>query len=148
MKKRTLRRTTGFTLIELLVAITILVILAGVVGLNLMHEPGRARVARARAELGLLKTALQMYLNDNRTLPTPRQGLQALVAKPVSEPIPDSYPPGGYLDRTTLPRDPWGNDYAYLVPGRRGERYEILCYGADGQPGGEGEDADISSSEL
>ncbi len=147
MKNRT-RRRTGFTLIELLVAITILVILAGVVGLNLMHEPGRARAARARAELGLFKTALQMYLNDNRTLPTPRQGLQALVSKPALEPVPETYPPGGYLDRTTLPRDPWGNDYAYLVPGRRGERFEIVCYGADGQPGGEAEDADLSSSEL
>jgi general secretion pathway protein G len=140
-------RRNGFSLIELLVAITIMVILAGVVGLNLMREPGRARMARARAEIGLLKTALQMYLNDNRSLPTPRQGLQALVRKPDVEPIPVAYPAGGYLDRPALPRDPWDNDYLYFVPGRHGERFEVVSYGGDGQAGGNGEDADLSSSD-
>jgi general secretion pathway protein G len=141
-------RKEGFSLVELLVAVAIMVILAGVVGLKLVNVPGKARVARAKTEVALFKTALQMYVNDNRALPTARQGLSALVQKPTLPPIPENYPPGGYLDRPTLPLDPWGNDYLYLVPGSRGEAFEVLSYGADAQPGGEGEAADISSSDL
>ena len=113
-----------------------------------MDVPGKARVAKARTEVALFKTALQMYVNDNRVLPTARQGLQALVEKPTLPPVPETYPRNGYLDRATLPLDPWGNDYVYLVPGSRGEDFEVLTYGRDGQPGGDGEDADISSSAL
>lgn len=143
-----IRARAGFSLVELLVAVTIMVILAGVVGLKLVNAPGKARVARARTEIALFKTAIQMYVNDNRIPPTARQGLQALVSKPTLQPVPEAYPDGGYLDRATLPPDPWGNDYVYLVPGSRGEPFEIVSYGSDAQPGGDGEAADISSSEL
>ena len=142
------RFSAGFSLVELLVSITIMVILAGVVGLRLVNAPGRARVARAKAEIALFKTAIQMYVNDNMAPPTARQGLSALVEKPTLPPVPENFPKGGYLDRVTLPLDPWGNDYVYLVPGSRGEPFEIVTYGSDAAPGGDGEAADISSSEL
>lgn len=142
------RRRHGFSLIELLIAVSIMLILAGVVAVNLLHEPGKARQARAKSDLAAFKTALQLYLDDNGVLPTQRQGLQALVERPTTPPVPARWRPGGYLDRTSLPRDPWDNDYLYLVPGRSREPFEIVCYGADGQPGGEGLDADLSSSSL
>ena len=146
---KTARRfSAGFSLVELLVAITIMVILAGAVGLKLIDMPGKARVARAKTEVALFKTAIQMYVDDNLAPPTARQGLSALVEKPTLPPVPGNFPKGGYLDRATLPADPWGNDYIYLVPGSRGEPFEIVTYGADAIPGGDGEAADISSSDL
>lgn len=138
----------GFSLIELLVAISIMVVLSGVVGVFFLREPGRARQAAAAAQIERLRVALQMYYNDNGMFPSERQGLQALVDKPVTPPAPANYPEqGGYLDARRVPPDPWGNPYAYLVPGRAGEPFEIISYGRDGQPGGEGEDAEISSSD-
>ncbi len=141
-------RVAGFSLVELLVAVSIMLILAGAVALNLLHEPGRAKQARATSDLAVFKTALQLYLDDNGSLPSQRQGLQALVQRPTGAPQPANWRPGGYLDRHVLPRDPWNNDYLYLTPGRQQEPFEIVCYGADGQPGGEGLAADLSSSAL
>ena len=141
-------RRRAFSLIELLVAVSIMLILAGAVAVNLMHEPGKARQARAKSDLAAFKTALQLYLDDNGVLPSQRQGLQALVERPAAAPVPLRWRAGGYLDRATLPRDPWNNDYLYLVPARAREPFEILCYGADGQQGGDGANADLSSSAL
>lgn len=141
-------RRRAFSLIELLVAVSIMLILAGAVALNLLHEPGRAKQARAKSDLAVFKTALQLYLDDNGVLPSQRQGLLALVERPTTPPVPARWRPGGYLDRTSLPRDPWNNDYLYLVPGRAREPFEIVCHGADGQPGGEGDNSDLSSSAL
>lgn len=141
-------RADGFSLVELLVAVSIMLILAGAVALNLLHEPGRAKQARAKSDLAVFKTALQLYLDDNGCLPSQRQGLQALVARPATAPLPANWRPGGYLDRHQLPRDPWNNDYLYLTPGRQQEPFEVVCHGADGQPGGEGFAADLSSSAL
>ena len=141
-------RCRAFSLIELLVAVSIMLILAGAVAVNLLHEPGKARQARAKSDLAVFKTALQLYLDDNGVLPSPRQGLLALVERPATPPVPARWRTGGYLDRPALPRDPWDNDYLYLAPGRAREPFEIVCYGADGQPGGEGADADLSSSTL
>ncbi|MDD5706156.1 MAG: type II secretion system major pseudopilin GspG [Kiritimatiellae bacterium] len=142
------RRAAGFSLVELLVAVSIMLILAGAVALNLLHEPNKARVARAKSDLAVFKTALRLYADDNFSLPSQRQGLQALVQRPTGAPAANNWRPGGYLDRLTLPRDPWNNDYAYFAPGRHQEPFEIVCYGADGQPGGEGVNADLSSSAL
>jgi general secretion pathway protein G len=138
----------GFSLVELLVAVSIMLILAGAVAVNLLHEPGKARQARAKSDLATFKTALRLYLNDNSTLPSQRQGLPALVQRPTTPPVPLNWRPGGYLDRISLPRDPWNNDYLYFVPGRQQEPFEIVCYGADGQQGGEGVNVDLSSSSL
>src|SRR5690554_711428 len=105
------RNRQGFSLVELLVAVTIMLILAGAVAVNLLHEPGKARVARAKSDLATFKTAVRLYQDDNSHFPTQRQGLQALVQRPTTEPRPVNWRPGGYLDRVELPRDPWGLEY-------------------------------------
>jgi general secretion pathway protein G len=141
-------RPVGFTLIEVLVVLVIISILATVVAVNVLNRPAEARISAARVQIKQLQTAVQMYRTDHGRLPTLEQGLEALVARPTLPPAPDTYPEGGYLTSPRVPRDPWKNDYIYLVPGRRGEPFEIISYGADGTPGGEGEAADISSSDL
>ena len=105
-------------------------------------------MARAKSDIATLKTAVRLYESDNFAIPTQRQGLEALVAKPATAPIPKNWRVGGYIDRTDLPNDPWGNGYLYFAPGRNGEAFEIVSYGADGQPGGDGDASDISSSSL
>lgn len=138
----------GFTLLEILVAVSIMMILAAVVGINIAGRTSEGRIARASADIKNLQTALEMYRADNGRIPTPEQGLEALVRRPERPPIPRRYPEGGYLLSPNLPLDPWGRPYLYLVPGRQGELYEILSYGADGEPGGNGENAELSSSRL
>ncbi len=81
-------------------------------------------------------------------MPTQEQGLAALCVKPSVSPVPEQYPEDGYLESRKVPLDPWNREYVYLVPGRNGESFEILTYGSDGEPGGEGEAADTSSSDL
>jgi len=137
----------GLTLIEILVVVAILAILATLVGVALMDEPDKARVTAAQAQVKILKTAIEIYKMDNGVVPTAAQGLYALVKKPNIEPIPRQFRTDGYLDSKTLPLDPWSNDYVYLVPGRSGERFEIISYGKDGEPGGAGYAADISTSD-
>ncbi len=139
-------RSRGFTLIELLVVILIISVLGSVVGVRLAGKPHEARRAAVLAQLENFQMALKLYHMDNGRYPSQRQGLQALVEPSSLDPRPFRFPEGGYLDRRELPSDPWGNPYVYLIPGPRGESYEILSYGRDGQPGGEGEDADISTS--
>ena len=139
-------RRDGFTLLEVLIAITIVVILGSVVGINLIDMPQRGRQNAAKLQLGQFKTAVQIYMNDNGFSPTQRQGLEALVVKPSTPPIPENFSPKGYLDAGSVPKDPWGHDYAYLNPGSRGETFEIICYGADGEEGGDGFDTDLSST--
>lgn len=139
---------SGFTLLEILVVVMIITILASIVGVNVLRKPGEARVSAAKAQVKVLQTAVQVYRTEQGRLPTQEQGLEALVARPTSGPIPEAYPEDGYLESRRLPRDPWKNDFVYLVPGRDGEAFEIITYGADGEPGGEGEEADISSSDL
>ncbi len=135
----------GFTLLELLIAVVIITILAGVVGVQLADAPHEARVAAAQAQISNFKLALNRYRMDHGRLPTPAQGLQALVERPRIDPVPAQYPEHGYLESRTIPKDPWGNPYIYLVPGRDGTPFQIISYGADGEPGGEGRDADITS---
>ena len=138
----------GFTLLELLIVVLIITILGGVVGVQLAGRPHEARVAAARAQLEIFRTALQMYRMDQGQYPTMRQGLPALVRPSEIEPRPRRFPEGGYLERAEVPLDPWGNPYVYLVPGTQGEPFEVISYGRNGQPGGAGEDEDISSSDL
>lgn len=142
------RRSAGFTLVELLVAIAILSILVGIVAVNVLDQPSEAKVTAAKTQLRTLKMAVQMYKTDNGAVPTMNQGLDALVARPTQPPTPANYRTGGYLDSRRLPADPWNNPYIYLVPGTQGEAFEIITYGRDGQPGGEGDAADLSSADL
>jgi len=142
---RSRRRATGFTLIEILVVIVILGVLAALIVPNIMQRPDDARIAAAKSQIALIMQALKLYRLDNQRYPTSEQGLNALVAKPDAPPIPPNWKPGGYLDK--LPNDPWGRSYVYVIPGVRSE-IEIMSFGADGQPGGSGVDADIGSWDL
>ncbi|HBA85849.1 MAG TPA: type II secretion system protein GspG [Verrucomicrobia bacterium] len=151
MKRRTYteyRRPTaeGFTLIEILVVVMIIAILAGIVSINVLSKPAEARVSAARMQIKQLQTALQMYRTEQGRLPTQLQGLEALVKLPSTDPMPARYPEEGYLESRTLPKDPWGSEYIYLIPGRNGEVFEIVSYGSDSEPGGEGDAADLSSA--
>ncbi len=148
MRKHLEPRAAGFTLIEILVVIMIITILASIVGVNVLHKPGEARISSAKMQIKQLQTAVQLYRTEQGRVPTQEQGLSALVSKPTTEPVPARYPEEGYLESKKLPVDPWKREYIYLVPGRNNEAFEIISYGSDGEAGGDGEAADISSSEL
>ena len=132
----------GFTLIEILVVVVILGILAAFVVPKFFDKPGEARQVKARSDIQSLATALNMYRLDNFAYPSTNQGLEALVTKPGGLPEARNWKAGGYVDR--LPTDPWGRAYVYLCPGQRGD-FDLYSLGADGQPGGEGENADVAS---
>ncbi|PUA20199.1 type II secretion system major pseudopilin GspG [Glaciimonas sp. PCH181] len=135
----------GFTLIEIMVVVVIMGILAALVVPKLMGRTDDARVMAARADISTIMAALKLYKLDNQRYPTTEQGLQALVTKPVSGPAANGWKSGGYIDK--VPNDPWGNPYQFLAPGIKGE-CDVLSLGADGLPGGEGNDADIGSWSL
>jgi general secretion pathway protein G len=126
----------------------IMTILATIVGINFAKEPGRARVAKATAQIGVFRNALQLYRMDNGQYPTMQQGLKAMCEKPQVHPLPTKYREGGYIESRRVPLDPWSNEYVYLVPGPEGGPFEIVSYGADGEPGGEGESSDVRSSDM
>jgi len=139
------RGQRGFTLLEVMVVVVILGILAVLVVPKIISRPDEARVIAAKQDIASLMQAIKLYRLDNQRYPTTEQGLQALFAKPTTAPIPPNWKAGGYIGR--LPRDPWGNPYQYLNPGVHGE-VDLFSFGADGAPGGEGNDADIGSWNL
>jgi general secretion pathway protein G len=144
MKTRTLprrRRAAGFTLVELLVVLAILTLLAGLVGPRVLNSLGGAKSKTAGVQIADFEKMLELYKLDVGRFPTKEEGLQALVAKPATA----SGWAGPYLKASALPSDPWGNPYRYANPGPNGG-IEILSLGADGAPGGEGENADIRNS--
>lgn len=130
----------GFTLIELMVVLVIIGVLAALIVPNVLDRADDARVTAARTDVNNMVQALKLYKLDNQRFPTAEQGLQALVTKPTSGPIPPNWRP--YLDK--LPKDAWGQPYQYLNPGVHQE-IDVLSFGADGQAGGEGKNADIGS---
>ena len=150
--KLTLRRASGarhaggFTLIEIMVVITILGILAALIVPRVVGRTDDARIAAARQDIASLRQALELYRLDNGAYPSTEQGLKALLSKPTIEPVPQNWKQGGYLERNTAPKDPWGNEYKYVSPAQNGP-YDILSYGADGKEGGEGTNKDIVSSQ-
>jgi general secretion pathway protein G len=141
------RRGRGFTLIEIMVVVTILGILAALIVPRVVGRTDDARVAAARQDVAQLMQALKLYRLDNGRFPSSEQGLRALVEKPTIEPMPTNWKEGGYLDSATVRKDPWSHDYQYLNPGLHGE-IDVLSFGRDGQPGGDGSDADIGSWSL
>ena len=136
-RRRPLR---GFTLIELMVVLVIIGVLAALIVPNVLDRADDARVTAARTDVNNLMQALKLYRLDNQRYPSAEQGLRALVAKPAVGAIPANWKP--YLDK--LPNDPWGQPYQYLNPGVKGE-IDVYSFGADGQTGGEGKNADVGS---
>ncbi|MDB5669596.1 MAG: gspG [Alphaproteobacteria bacterium] len=123
---------SGFTLVELMVVLVIIGLLATVVIINVMPATDKAARTKARADIATLEQGVEMYRLNKLQYPTGENGLQALLGEK-------------YIKR--LPNDPWGNPYHYSNPGRDGRAFDIVSYGSDGRPGGEGKDADIGSWE-
>ena len=150
-----LRRTTrleptrpcarGFTLIEIMVVIVILGVLAALVVPRVLERPDEARAVAAKSDIAAILQALKLYRLDNQRYPTAEQGLAALVTRPELPPVPANWKPNGYLDK--LRNDPWGRPYQYLIPGLKGD-IDVWSFGADGQPGGSGTNADVGSWDL
>jgi general secretion pathway protein G len=136
----------GFTLIEIMVVIVILGILATLIIPRFMGREEEARHTVARVQMESIETALKLYKLDNGVYPSTEQGLQALVEAPSIGQIPRKWREGGYLEKGRVPRDPWDNDYVYLSPGLHGD-FDLISYGADGEPGGEGNNKDINNWE-
>ena len=142
-KSRT--RHAGFTLIEIMVVVVILGILAAIVVPRIMDAPDKARVAKAKQDISVLESSLNLYKLDNYNYPSTQQGLEALVTQPSGDPPARNWKAGGYIQK--LPKDPWGNPYQYLAPGTHGE-VDVFTFGRDGKPGGDGMDADIGNWDL
>jgi len=147
MRTRSLA-SEGFTLIEIMVVVVIIGILATIVSVNFMGRVEQAKITKAKAQIKNFEAALDLYRLDNGEYPSTEQGLQALIEKPTTGKIPCCWREGGYLKNVSkIPKDPWNHDYVYLCPGTKGP-YDIISYGADGEPGGEGKNADITNWNL
>lgn len=144
-KRRRRDRQAGVTLIEMMVVLVIIAVVAAMVVPNVIGRPDEARVTVAKTDLRAIAGALELYRLDNRTYPSTGQGLAALVERPTVAPEPVNWATGGYL--SAMPKDPWGSDYIYRSPGQDG-RFDLISLGADGQPGGDGVNADIEFGML
>ncbi len=147
LKPYNLDRSGGFTLIELMVVIVILGILAGLIVPRIMGRPDEAKQLKAKMQIESMETALKLYKLDNGSYPSTDQGLEALVTKSETPPVPRKWRDGGYLEKGRVPVDPWGNTFVYLSPGVHGD-YDISSYGADGVNGGDGKNSDINNWEI
>ena len=134
----------GMTLIEILVVLVLIAIVMGIVGGNFIGQGEEAKRKAAAIEIGQIGQALDLYKLETGRYPNSQEGLQALISAPTGV----ANWNGPYWKKGTLPKDPWQNDYKYASPGAGGAPYEISSLGADGRDGGEGSNADISSSKL
>lgn len=139
---------SAFTLIEVLIALAIVMGLSTIVTVGLIQQQRKAKVDQARLQIKNLEAAVQVYYSEQGRVPTTEQGLQALERKPHVEPVPRNYPPEGYLGGKSVPLDPWQNEYVYMSPGSKGQLFEIISYGRDGEPGATDYAADISNLDL
>jgi general secretion pathway protein G len=128
------------TLIEILVVLVLIGIVLGIVGGNFIGRGEKAKADAAKIEIGQIGQALDLFKLEVGRYPTSQEGLQALITAPPGL----SSWNGPYWKKSTLPKDPWGNEYKYTAPGQHGA-YDILSYGADGREGGDGTDKDIAS---
>ncbi len=143
--KALLKNEDGWTFVETLIVISIVLILTSTVGFMAFRYVGKAKIVAARTQIENLSMALDTYFMDNRRYPLEEQGLVSLWEKPILEPVPKDWD-GPYL-RKNPAKDPWDNDYEYVVPGPNGLPYGISSLGADGTPGGEEDAKDINSWE-
>ena len=132
----------GLSLIEVMVVIVIIGLFATVVVINVLPSQNRAMIEKARADIGQLEQAVEMFRLTMQRYPTTEEGLEVLVNAPGDAALAARFPEGGFINR--LPEDPWGSSYNYLSPGEHG-RYDIWSFGADGRSGGEDDDADIGN---
>jgi general secretion pathway protein G len=137
--RRDYARSAGFTLLELLVVMVILAMLAGYVAPQYFGQVSKSERRTARAQIAELEKALDHFRLDVGRYPSAEQGLESLVARPTNEPKWN----GPYL-RKAVPLDPWGRSYVYRLPGQWGE-FDLLSYGKDGQPGGNGDGEDVTN---
>jgi len=137
----------GFSFLELMVVVVILGILATYIAPRFMGRTDDAKMVKAKVDILAIETALKLYKLDNGNYPTTDQGLAALVEKPSTEPVPLNWKEKGYLEKSKVSKDPWGKDYLYLSPGLHDD-YDIISYGADGVPGGEGKNKDVNSWDI
>ncbi|RVQ65787.1 type II secretion system protein GspG [Croceicoccus ponticola] len=140
-KKRGPKKRNGFSLVELMVVLFIIALLATVVAINVLPSQDKAMRVKAEADINTLSQAMELFRLDNATYPSASDGLTALVSPPATLAMPQNYRSGGYIK--ALPSDPWGRAYQYRSPGQSGTPFEIYSLGADGQPGGDGDNADI-----
>jgi len=134
------KHMSGMTLIEILVVLVLIGIVLGIVGGNFIGRGEKAKADAAKIEIGQIGQALDLFKLEIGRYPTSQEGLQALVTAPAGVTTWN----GPYWKKTTLPKDPWGNEYKYAAPGQHGA-YDIISLGADGKEGGEGVDKDIGS---
>ena len=139
--RRKLPVPNGFSLVELMVVIFIIGLLATVVLINVLPSQDKAMRVKAQGDIATLSQAMEMFRLDNLTYPGAAEGLAALRAPPANLSLPQNYRAGGYIK--DLPSDPWGRPYQYTAPGRAGRAFDVFSLGADGKPGGDGNDADI-----
>ena len=145
MKRRKRRVEKGFTMVELMAVLIILGLLATVLVRNFMGQTDKARVTTTKVNLRLLHGAVTQFKMDTARFPTEDEGLMILIEAPPDE---MNYQPGGYLDTTEVPKDGWGRDFMYRLWPESGKPFEIVSFGADGEEGGEGYDADLSSTDA
>ncbi|MCG6890983.1 MAG: type II secretion system major pseudopilin GspG [Gammaproteobacteria bacterium] len=138
------RTNKGFTLLEIIVVVAIIAILAAYIAPKVAGRVDDARISKAKSDIRVLESSLELYKLDNFVYPSADQGLDALVNKPAGENA-RNWREGGYIKKLT--KDPWGNEYRYLYPGSNGE-FDIFSLGADAAVGGEGEAADIGNWNL
>jgi general secretion pathway protein G len=136
------QRVSGMTLIEILVVLVLIGIVLGIVGGNFIGRGEKAKADAAKIEIGQIGQSLDLFKLEIGRYPSSQEGLQALISAP---PGVNNWN-GPYWKKSTLPKDPWGNDYKYVAPGQSGP-YDIVSYGADGKEGGEGVNKDITSSQ-
>jgi general secretion pathway protein G len=135
----------GFTLIELLVVIVIIGVLASVVGPRFFGRTEQGKVAAARSQIENLAVALDNYQLDTGYYPSSEQGVAALIKKPAGKPPAEGWR-GPYLKAQQVPKDPWGNDYVYISPGKINTQwYDLVSYGKDGKEGGDADNADLAN---
>ena len=142
-KRRSIR--SGFTMVELMAVLVIVGLLAAVVVTNFVGRIEGAKVTTTKASLKSLHSAVTSFYMDAGRYPTETEGLEALVVRPSDV---TKWQTGGYLDTSTVNKDGWGKDFIYRLSPESGKPFVIVSLGADGQEGGEGNDADLNSTDA